>query len=259
MNFKLSHIAVSLSLLTVVSLSSHFANAQPRIRFSPPPPPDTGTPSDRGTGAGARGCDQEFPGLKVLVPSPRSNDQWGLTVSDRPTIWVNIPTGVEAGTLVEWKLRNSNNKVIYRTTARLPKTNPGVVSFAIPNSVAPLAVSTYQWDLALYCGSANDNPTSQDEITLDLPLVRKGRIQRVAPTAALQQGLAGAKTSLDRAKLYAKYGIWYDALTTLGTEIRATQDKSTLEAWNELLKQQKLESKTATTVTPCCQLEKLTR
>lgn len=249
---KFSQIALSIAVISAVSIS-HYANAQPRIRFSPPPPPDTGTPSDRGTGAGARGCEKEFAGLKVLVPSPRANDQWGLTISDRPTIWVNIPTGVESGTLLEWKLRDSNNKVIYRTTARLPKTNPGVVSFSIPTTVAPLAVSMYQWDLALYCGSAGD-PANQDEITLDLPLVRKGRVQRIAVPPALQQDLKGAKTALDQAKLLAKYGIWYDALTALGTQIRTNQDKSTLEAWTELLKQQKLESKASATVTPCCKL-----
>lgn len=263
MNFKFSHIALGITFISVVSIAlvsvvdtPKYATAQQRIRFSPPTAPDPGTPSDRGTGAGARGCNEKFSGLTALVPSPRANvpsDQWGLTVSDRPTIWFNVPTGIEAGTLVEWKLRNGNNKVIYRTTARLPKTNPGVVSFSIPATVAPLAVSTYQWDFAIYCGSssgdANDN-------TFDRPLVRKGRIQRIAIPPALQQELANAKTPLERAKLYAKYGIWYDALTTLGTQIRSTQtiDRAVSEAWSELLRQQKLESKASSTVTSCCML-----
>lgn len=256
MNFKFSQIALSVSLIGVFSIAQ-YTNAQQQIRFSPPAPPDPGTPSDRGTGGGARGCNAKFPGLTALVPSPHANvpsDQWGLTVSDRPTIWFNVPTGIEAGTLVEWKLRNANNKVIYKTTARLPKTNPGVVSFSIPKTVAPLAISTYQWDFAIYCESSDAN--NPNDNNFDRPLVRKGRIQRVAIPPALKQELATAKTSLEQAKLYAKYGIWYDALTALGSQIRSTQttDKAVLEAWSELLRQQKLESKASATVTSCCTL-----
>lgn len=255
MKFKPSQIALSVSLLSVVSISQ-FTSAQQRIRFTPPPSPSTSTPSDRGTGAGARGCDKEFAGLKALVPSPSPNDQWGLTVSDRPTIWFNIPTGVKAGTLVEWKLRNATNKVIYRTTTRLPKTDPGVVSFSIPETVAPLAVSTYQWDFAIYCESGTRDPNNPSDDIIDRPLVKKGRVQKVSVPPALRQELAAAKTPLDQAKAYARYGIWYDALTVLGKQIQTAQkpDKAILEAWNELLRQQKLEGKASETVTSCCKL-----
>lgn len=241
---------------------SQFSNAQQRINqlnqqrinFSPPTPPDPGTPSDRGVGGGSRGpCDEKYKDLVALVPVPRANlpeDRWGLTVSDRPTIWFNVPTGIDAGTLAEWRLRDAQGKTIYKTSGQLPQTVPGVVGFSVPANV-PLAIATYQWDLALYCDSTN-KPSSD---TFDKPLVIKGRIQRLATPPALQQELKQAKTPLDRAKLYAQYGIWYDALTALGTQMQRPQpDKNVQDAWRDLLEQQKLEGKTSATVTPCCKL-----
>ncbi len=243
---KIASAALVVSLIGLTALTTQFretkttqlAFAQSGIQFSPPNPPDPGNPSDRGQGGGQRGdCDKQYAGLTALVPSPRPNlpdDRWGLTVSDRPTIWFNVPTGIKAGTLAEWKLRNAKGKTIYRTTLNLPKTTPGVIHFSVPE---PIAISTYQWDLAIYCDSASSNSSDSN---IDLPLVRKGRIQRIATPQALQRDLAIAKTPLDRANVYAKYGIWYDALNTLGTQMQSSQDKAILNAWHELLRQQKL-------------------
>lgn len=253
---KIAPTALVLSLTSMLTIAQ-FSHAQQRIKFSPPPPPDPGTPSDRGLGGGYRGpCDKKYADLVALVPSPRANvpgDRWGLTVSDRPTIWFNVPTGIEAGTLAEWRLRDARGKTLYKTASRLPKTTPGVIGFSVPASL-PLAIATYQWDLALYCDSAGGSSDAGDS-TFDRPLVRKGRIQRLAIPQALQQELKQVKTPLERAQLYAKYGIWYDALTALGTQMQRPQkDKVVLDAWSDLLRQQKLEGKTSATVTSCCQL-----
>ncbi|MEP0919355.1 DUF928 domain-containing protein [Leptolyngbya sp. DQ-M1] len=255
-SMKTASAALGVVLIGTVTIAQ-FSNAQQRINFSPPTPPDPGTPSDRGQAGGSRGpCDDVYTGLAALVPSPHANvpaDRWGLTVSDRPTVWFNVPTGITAGTLAEWRLRDATGKTRYKTSSRLPKTNPGVIGFSIPASV-PLAIATYQWDLALYCDSVGNSASDPNSNTFDRPLVRKGRIQRVATPPALQQELKQAKTPLDRAKLYAKYGIWYDALTALGVQIQASQNNQVvLAAWRDLLRQQRLEGKTSATVTPCCQ------
>lgn len=259
MTFPGSMKTVPAALVVVLASAvtiSQFSNAQQQINFSPPTPPDPGTPSDRGQAGGSRGpCDDVYPGLTALVPSPRADmpdDRWGLTVSDRPTVWFNVPTGIAAGTLIEWRLRDVHGKTLYKTSTRLPKTNPGVIALSIPATM-PLAIATYQWDFALYCDSAGSSADPNNP-TFDQPLVRKGRIQRVATPPALQQELKQAKTSLDQAKLYARYGVWYDALTVLGAQIQKTQNKeAVLDAWSDLLRQQKLEGK-ITTVTDCCKL-----
>lgn len=240
---KLTSAAIALSLISCTAIApttetkiAQSINSQSTIQFTPPTPPDPGNPSDRGQGGGRRGpCDEKYPNLTALVPAPRPNqpdDRWGLTISNRPTIWFSTPTGIEDGTLIEWRLRDANGKTLQRTTSRLSKTASGTISFPVP---APLAIATYQWDLAVYCHSSNS------ENDVDQPLIRKGRIQRIAPPKGLEQELSIAKTPLERAKIYAKYGIWYDALNTLGTELRS-KDKAISNAWRELLQQQKLSS-----------------
>jgi hypothetical protein len=191
--------------------------------------------------------------VTALVPTPQVNlpeYQWGLTVSDRPTIWFNVPSGIDAGTLVEWRLRDSKGKTLHKMVSHLPKTNPGVIGFEVPNR---LAIATYQWDLAIYCGSTN--ASDQSGAAPDRPSIWKGEIQRVAIPTTLQQELAIAKTPLERANRYAQYGIWYDALTTLGQQMRSGQPREVSLAWSDLLKQQQLDGKTAATVTPCCKLK----
>jgi Domain of Unknown Function (DUF928) len=254
----LSFTKISATLL--ISVSSLFAvpqfsSAQQRIKFSPPTPPPSGVPGGRGN-AGRRGCNDAYPDLKALVPSPIANDPqqpWGLTTSDRTTIWFDIPTGIkDEGTLIEWRLRDAKGKTLYRTSGKVGKTEKGVISISTPATM-PLANATYQWDLAIFCQSGN---SSSVEAEGDAPLIRKGALQRVAMPAALQKELTSAKTPLDRAKGYAKYGFWYDALTTVGEQLRSSPNNAELRAvWNDLLRQQKLNGKTTETITQCCTLE----
>lgn len=260
MNFssslKITCAALIVSLIsftTTYSQTAQQSQLQSAIQFSPPPPPDRGDPSDRGQGGGHRGpCDKIFPGVAALVPTPYSNlpeDHWGLTVSDRPTIWFDIPSGIQENTLVEWRLRDRNNQTVYKTVLRLPKTQPGVIGFTVTKAIP---IGTYQWDLALFCDSSGTR--SGDDIDFDLPLVRKGRLQRIAASQPLQQALSASKTPLAQAKVYAQYGVWYDALTLLGTRLRSqSKEQEISSAWNQLLRQQKLESKSSSIVTNCCQ------
>jgi hypothetical protein len=222
-----------------------FSAAKEQIKFFPPSPVYLGrrTPSDQ-----AYHCRDRYPEITALVPAHSSKNQWGLTVSDHPTIWFNVASGIRAGTLVEWRLRNQQGKTIYKVASRLPKTEPGVVGFSVPETV-PIAIATYQWDLAIYCNSATASGEPIEQF--DRPLIRRGVIQRVALSPKLRQGLAIAKTPLERANQYAESGIWYDALTTLGQQMRSSQTQEIRAAWNSLLNQQKLEG-ASTTVTSCC-------
>lgn len=250
---KTIHAAFPLSVATVLAIAS-FTLAQGRIRFTPPTPPDLGNPGGRGQGGGKRGpCDQKYEGLTALVPLPRPDqldDRWGLTIRDRPTVWFDVPTGIDAPVLAQWQLRNSTGKAIAKTVFQIPKTPSGVIGLTVP---APLAIGTYQWDLALYCSSSSGQANGE----FDIPAIRKGRVQRVAVPPALQQELIAAKTPIDRASIYAKYGIWYDSITTLGTQIKIakTETKPLVKTWSELLQQQKLASKTSEKITSCCKIQ----
>ncbi|MBW4422828.1 MAG: DUF928 domain-containing protein [Myxacorys californica WJT36-NPBG1] len=222
-----------------------------RIRFDPPSPPDPGEPSDRGQGGGRRGDCENYESFTALVPTPqktRPDQQWGLTTSDRPTVWFNAPKGIDAGLPVQWQLRNAQNKAVYKKALRLPATKPGVVSFSLPETAPALPAGTYRWELAIFC-----------DPSLDVPVYREGKIQRINPPQALQQELAIAKTPVDRAVSYAKHGVWYDAIAALGTQIRSAQPNAeAMQAWNELLEQQNLSTPTTTTPTSCCTIQSVT-
>jgi hypothetical protein len=249
---RIAAAALFISLSSVFVIPQ-FSSAQQRIKFSAPPPPSSGIPGGRGN-AGRRGdCDLQHPNFKALVPSPYANqpeEYWGLTTSDRTTIWFDVPTGLKQGSIIEWRLRDAKGKTLQKVSSdNFAKTQPGVIGLAVPGE---LAIATYQWDIAIFCKKGDAQSASSDP-TADNPLIRKGVIQRVAIPAALQTELASAKTPIDRANRYAKYGFWYDALTILGEQLRSTPNNSEIRAaWKELLEQQKLSRASSNTITPCC-------
>ena len=242
---KLSTAAFTLSivgLLGVVHLSEAKPQTPQRIRFDPPTPPDPGEPSDRGQGGGHRGaCEKRYQSLTALVPVIRPDTLWGLTVHDRPTVWFSLPAKINTEAPAQWRLQDAKGKLIYKTTLRIPKTTSTsqIISLSVPTTAPPLTQGTYRWELAIFC----------DE-EIDTPVVRRGTINRITASPQLQQALAIAKTPLERATNYAKYGIWYDALSEVGTQIRTSKNNNAIVAWNELLQQQNLTA--PPTITPCC-------
>ncbi|NJR52564.1 MAG: DUF928 domain-containing protein [Leptolyngbyaceae cyanobacterium CSU_1_3] len=208
------------------------------IRFVPPTPPDPGEPGGRGQGGGSRGECRPYSDISPLVP--QSN--WGRTTIDRPTLWFHAPQGLASGVAIEWVLRDDANQPLYKTTFRTPKTSPGVVSLSLPATAPPLRVSqTYRWTVFIYC-----NPEEPDQ-----PVTLRGRIQRVAPSAKLQAQLATSTDALERATLYASDGIWHDALTTLGLQLRSQQTPPIVAALGPTYSS-KPTSPPVDTIVPCC-------
>ena len=230
------------SLIGIVHPSEAQSKLPQRIRFDPPTPPDPGEPSGRGQGGGHRGaCEDRYQSLTALVPVIRPNTLWGLTVRDRPIVWFSLPAQINTEAPAQWRLQDAKGKLIYKTILRIPKTTSTsqIISLSVPPTVPALTQGTYRWELAIFC----------DE-EIDTPVVRRGTINRITVSPQLQQALTTAKTPLERATNYAKYGIWYDALSELGTQIRASKNNSAIAAWNQLLQQQNLTA--PPTITPCC-------
>lgn len=242
---KASTVAFTLSivnLLGIVHPSEAQSQTPQRIRFDPPTPPDPGEPSDRGQGGGHRGaCEERYERLAAIVPVVCPDTLWGLTVRDRPMVWFSLPAQINTEAPAQWRLQDAKGKVIYKTILRIPKTasTSQIISLSVPTTVPALNKGTYRWELAIFCDEA-----------IDTPVIRRGTINRITASPQLQQELAVAKTSLERATSYAKYGIWYDALSELGTQIRTSKNNNAIAAWNQLLQQQNLTA--PPTITPCC-------
>jgi hypothetical protein len=212
-----------------------------RVTFEPP---SDGQPENT-TGGASRGgkvCPQDAkdldPSLTLLKPA----NYQGLTVAEHPTFFVYVPqTSAKKALFV---LKDESEDYYYQKTLPIP-SKAGVVDFKLPADAPALKLGkNYQWSVVLICGEA---------IRPDSPAV-VGQIRRIELNSTLSSQLKNL-SSLDRAALYGKNGIWYDTIATLAqlrrdsstqgiATIAPTQpDDPTLAAsWEELLKSVGLEA-----------------
>lgn len=230
-----------LKLANAATITSqiHFANPQFK--------PGSGQPGGRGRGAGGRGPCKQYESLVALVPTTKIATQEivrGLTTLEYPTFWFYIP-GHTAAIPIEFVLQDENENDVYRTNLEVPQNSPGIFSVPVSKAIAPLSINkSYRWILAISC----------DPGDVFSKMIVRGEIQRVGMSPETQKSLDAAKTPLDKAVLYANNGIWFDALTMLGSQLqqRNRKDIATSAAWVDLLKQGHLKDLIAVPILPCC-------
>jgi hypothetical protein len=189
----------------------------------------------RRVGGGTRGeCSNNAGRLMALVPE----NNLALTQEAYPSILFYIPQ-TSKPTTMEFVLQDDKQNLVYEKTFTHNASNSQTGSGEIINlnlsdsaSLPPLVTGkTYHWYLSIICtpeNRAND-------------IVVHGWIQRVAIDSNLAKKLEQASL-VERANLYAKAGLWQDALVSLA-ELRYTQPSDTKLAasWTELLKSEKLD------------------
>jgi hypothetical protein len=201
-----------------------------QILFIRPTLPPGNAPGGRRTGGGRRdSCPDVNPKLTALVPITEEADSitnvWGLTSAERPTFWFYLPYTKSSKYPTEFILQDSDGETKHQIDITLPE-KPGIISVSIPKSVTPLAIGKqYRWFLKVYC----------NEQKKSLPIYVEGVINRVKMDAIATQQLSTA-TPQQQVAIYAKNGIWYQALTTL-LELRQKnpQDATLKATWNNLL------------------------
>lgn len=62
-----------------------------------------------------------------------------------------------------------------------------------------------------------------------------GWIERLETSPELATQLASAETAIDRARIYAEAGIWYDAIETLTRELQGADTPELKAQWESLL------------------------
>ncbi|NMG19996.1 DUF928 domain-containing protein [Brasilonema bromeliae] len=136
---------------------------------------------------------------------------FGTAIASHPTFWFYVP--YQSSFPAKFVLRDKEGKLIYQIDVTLPKT-PGVTSFSLPSTVAPLEMNKqYHWYFKIYC-KAQEPPAFAD-----------GWIQRTSLNPALKSQLEKA-TPQQRVALYATNGIWFEALSTAG-ELRRRNPRDT--------------------------------
>ena len=199
------------------------------------PPPDSATPMST-TGGGRRDAgkcrETETPNqpegdrhsldrlLVALIPPSNV----GLTLAERPTFFFYVPK--TSAKTAEFILEDTNLNRLATLKLNLRET-PAVYSLTPVATDLPLSLDKdYQWVFSLVCGKEGD---------LRDPIV-SGRIRRIQPSPVLVSKLEKA-SALERAKLFAAAGIWYEAAATLATLQKThPQDPQLSAAWGELLR-----------------------
>jgi hypothetical protein len=189
-------------------------------------PPGQGKPkksSSAGTRNGLR-CSRQEETIQSLMP--QSN--YGLTLQERPTIFVNLPKTKARQVLLVFKDETGQ----YYERQLLPITkSAGIVDFTLPQHKQPLEVGkNYQWLLAIICGKT---------LQPDDPIL-SGWVQRVVRTTHLENQLK-QKTYIQLAAWYGARGYWYDMIKTIiQAKLLHPNDVNLTKIWRDLLDSQGL-------------------
>ena len=222
-----------------------------KVRFIEPTlknkPQNRGAPKNR-KGAGSRGGDcaaTNKPDLTALVPLISINEPQnqqkavdvssdlssklvlGLTTLEYPTFWFYLPyTSNNIKSLKFVLLDDKKNSVTKEPISiNIPQT-PGTIGVSLPKTAKPLEIDKYySWYFLVDC-----NPESSSE---DVAI--QGLVRRISPHRDLQRRLQ-AVTPKQQVSIYARSGIWQDAITLLAQLRRnKPQDRSLLADWKDLL------------------------
>lgn len=203
--------------------------------------------SGRRVGMGSRdNCPAVATALTALVPLQEAQNVGkqrdasvigiveGLTISERPTFWFYVPyTRDLADSSAEFILQDSAETNIYEKAIALP-SQPGVIGISLPDNVASLEVGkTYRWYLKVRC----------NQRTASVPIYVEGDIQRINLDSRVMQQLQTTTDPQEKIVIYAKEGIWFDALTMLAKlRLANSNDASVKKHWQTLLQSVSLDN-----------------
>ena len=228
--------SVAIAFLSAVDAIANEEKINTPVLFQPPPGEEE---PDETEGAGTRDggkCSQDIATQAVkrigdrselTAIAPYENDNYGAkifyggTTKEHPSFWVNIPETsarkailmVKQGSDAPWHqlLEHSRQEIDLSEKA-------GITEIKLSKDAPALEIGKkYKWKVVLVCGnSVNPN---DPEVTAGIKRIDRSQISHNVPTT---------QTELDKAALYAKEGIWYDALDIVVAE------KSSWNNWNDI-------------------------
>ncbi|MEO0686794.1 MAG: DUF928 domain-containing protein, partial [Cyanobacteria bacterium J06649_11] len=208
--------------------------------YVPPKPPRGLTPvSGRRTGMGSRNnCPGVSIPLTALAPfqekqqvgskenKPSTGMVGGITTLERPSFLFYVPYTTQnlADSNAEFSLLDSKGNDVYRTETGLPLL-PGVVAISLPNQVSLQLGQTYSWYFKVRCNNKK----------VSLPIYVEGYIQRSNLDFRIAQRIKTAANPQQKITIYAKVGLWFDALNMLAQLRQSSPGISVEQDWQSLL------------------------
>jgi hypothetical protein len=203
--------------------------------------PSLGAPGKRKVGAARRpNCPWLGDYLTALLPGTNI----GLTISQYPTFWFDVPYGV-CGLSVEFQLSNQQDQVLYKQIFPVQGT-PGLVSIQLPPTTPPLEIGkSYRWRFTIILDPAAPFDDARGPVV-------EGAVLRVLPTSQLRQSLVSA-TPRERLILYGQNGLWFDLLAGLSDQYRTVPTDSLIaQDWRNVLQTVGLTHVIPKPLTTCC-------
>ena len=227
-NLKLRNLVKS----TVATIAFISVVATPAIALAKgtfKPPKDEVPPRTRGTAAGRRDACQTTKAIASFESSdrflnlvPLAPDSYlGKTTSRQPTLawhvqdcYVNLPLRIS---LYEYDA--AKDKLMPQPLfSKSLTTTPGLMALSLEGEAVELEPNQlYAWVAVIEYSKQNPSKNA----------FSRRPIQVVAAPESLTEGLANASSSVEKIKLYAENGFWYDAIATAIEQIDAAPANST--------------------------------
>jgi hypothetical protein len=207
--------------------------------FVPPKPPRNLSPvSGRRRGMGSRdNCPNVSIPLTALAPFQNKQESkqagksntgivGGLTTLEKPKFLFYVPYTTDnlADSSAEFSLLDSKGNDVHRTQTALP-AKPGVISISLPNTVSLQPDQIYRWYFKVRCSNKKAS----------LPIYVEGYIQRNNLDFRITEQLKTATNPQQKIAIYAKEGIWFDALNMLAELRQSSENATTQRDWQSLL------------------------
>ena len=176
-------------------------------------PPNRGAPR-RTHATGTRGRCRDLGTQPVEISLLAPNDHTGTTSADRPTFFWEVSQATQAP--LEFAIvRDNDPDPLW--VEQIPG-RAGIARVQLPADIRIEAGETYRWSVALVC---NRDRRSED-------LFAQSWIRRVPLTPQLQQRLQTATSREEMARIYAREGVWYDALAHLYGDMALESERLSL-------------------------------
>ena len=230
-NWKLLFFSTILSyLLPSIAIANCFANDKiteldTTVLFQPPPeseqPENTDSAASRNRKPYFQDCiaiqDQEFSATNQTMTPIVPNENYGLTLEERPTFWVYLPQ-----TSAQQVILSVKEEGVTPHWQQLIETKKegGIIGIKLADDAPILkAGKNYQWAVILVC---ENRPNPNDPVVTSW-------IKRIDKSQIEKGDLSTTATELEKAANYARQGIWYDALNIL-----IALKESSIDNWQDI-------------------------
>ncbi|RUT00815.1 hypothetical protein DSM106972_072240 [Dulcicalothrix desertica PCC 7102] len=168
---------------------------------------------------GSGSCEKRNSQIQLTTLAPKN--YLGLITSENPTLAWYIP---DSGTypIRIFVYRNEEKNPFYSTSMGEILSKKGINEYTLPKTLKLSYNEKYTWRVKIYCNLSDISDSYQDE--------SKFTLDELSPE--LKSTIKSRSNSLDKAKIYASDGIWYDAFMQT---LRVQQDKSTRDYQRLLL------------------------